>query len=293
MAEASRLRREGFDLAINLRFDFWWGALLAQTAGIPARLGYATPECRPFLTHPAPHVHGRHEAAQNLGLIAELAQPDSASRALWLTERLESARLEFPLRPEERAAALKLLGPYASTQRPLVAIHPGTRGLAKLWHAEGWAAVGDGLAERFETTVLLTGTRAEGDLCAAIAQRMRAPAIVLAGNTSLGELVALFAQCALVLGVDSGPLHLAVAAGVPTVHLYGPSDHVAFAPFGDHARHRVVRSGLECSPCHRLDWSLAEMAEHDCMRGIGPDAVLAAAEGALRAGTIPAPSLAN
>lgn len=73
--EARRLRREGFDLAVNLRFDFWWGALLAFCAGIPLRLGYAVPEVRPFLTHSLPwppHAGRLPHAAEANALLAEL-----------------------------------------------------------------------------------------------------------------------------------------------------------------------------------------------------------------------------
>lgn len=281
LAEAARLRREGFDLAINLRFDFWWGAMLAQLACIPKRLGYAVPECVPFLSRAVPYARGRHEVSQNLGLVAALAETEPGRQAEWLAARLACARLEFPLRSNEEAKARQLL--RTEGEGPFLAIHPGTRGLAKLWTTEGWATVADALATRVGVRVLLTGSEAEGGLCRAVAARMRAPARVLAGGTTLGELVAVFARCALVLGVDSGPLHFATALDVPTVHLYGPSDHVAFAPFGNPARHAVVRSGVQCSPCNKLDWSLEEMADHDCMRAIDPGVVIAAAERVLGA----------
>lgn len=282
-AEARRLRQGGFALSVNLRFDFWWGAMLAAYAGIPSRLGYAVPECRPFLTHAITHVRGRHEVVQNLALVAELAGSGESGRE-WLMGRSRNGGLEFPLREGELAAAQRLLDDAGRKARPLVAIQPGTRGRAKLWTTAGWAAVADGLASRFGMDVLLTGSEAEAGLCADIRQRMQTSATVMAGGTSLGELIALFARCRLVLGVDSGPLHMAVAVGVPTVHLYGPSDHLAFGPFGDPHRHVVVRSGVACSPCHRFDWPEDSLGEHDCMRAILPETVLAAAEQAIFAG---------
>src|SRR5204863_9175881 len=72
------------------------------------------------------------------------------------------------------------------------------------------------------------------------AQQVQAPS--LAGQTSLGQLAALFAALRLVLGVDNGPLHLATAASTPTVRLYGPSDEQLWGPWGPAARHRVVRA---------------------------------------------------
>ena len=60
--EARKLRGR-FDVALNLRFDFWWGALLAYWAGIPVRMGYDMAESRPFLTRHVPYLPGR--AAQS------------------------------------------------------------------------------------------------------------------------------------------------------------------------------------------------------------------------------------
>jgi heptosyltransferase-2/heptosyltransferase-3 len=88
----------------------------------------------------------------------------------------------------------------------------------------------------------------------------------LAGRTSVAQLAALFARCALVLGPDSGPLHLAVAMGRPTVHLYGPADANRFGPWGPPARHRVVASPLACAPCGIFDWP--HDALHPCVQGI-------------------------
>ena len=282
---AAELRRQRFAVALNLRFDFWWGALLSFAAAVPTRVGYGVPECAPFLTVAAAYARGHHEVVQNLALVAHLVACAEGERERWLKAQLAAARLEFPLQPAERQAAADFLREVGSgATAPAVAIHPGTRGRAKLWTAEGWAAVADALAQRLGAVVLLTGTAAEEGLCLAVQQRMRRRAVVLAGRTTLGELVALFERCALVLGVDSGPLHLATAAGTPTVHLYGPSDHVAFGPFGDPARHAVVRAGVYCSPCHKFDWPLDAPHEHDCMRAISPAMVLEAAEGVLQSG---------
>ena len=70
LASAARqLQTQQYDLAIILRFDYWWGALLAEQAAIPSRFGYDLPVTAPFLTNPAPYPPGRHEVEQNLALV--------------------------------------------------------------------------------------------------------------------------------------------------------------------------------------------------------------------------------
>jgi heptosyltransferase-2/heptosyltransferase-3 len=119
----------------------------------------------------------------------------------------------------------------------------------------------------------------------AIAARTRTDPLVASGDTSLGQLAALYSRCRLVIGPDCGPLHLAVAVGTPSLHLYGPVDQRAFGPWGDEFWHRVVTSNWTCIPCNHLDIAAEELIAHRCVRDIAPDRVLAEAE-ALLAGRL-------
>ena len=297
--EAQRLRAQTFDVAVILRFDHWWGALLAYLAGIPVRVGYDIAECRPFLTQAVPYVPGRHEVEQSLALIERLDQ--EAGRPMPETP----LDLEFPPTPQERAFAARFLGQQGvvasahlqARQRPalstgpvsaceeegdlLVGLHPGAGAPVKLWRTEAFAQVADVLSREHRARILITGSAEETALARAIAERMKATPIIATGQTSLGQLAALMACCRLVIGVDSGPMHLAVAQGVDTVHLYGPVDHRTFGPWGDPARHRVLLSDLPCIPCNRLDYALHELADHLCVRGIAVAHVLEAADALL------------
>jgi ADP-heptose:LPS heptosyltransferase len=113
----------------------------------------------------------------------------------------------------------------------LVVLHPGTAGPAKLWRAERWAAVAEALMGP-GTRLLLTGGPGEEGQVEEVATRMRIRPPTLAGQTTIGQLAALLRRASPTLGVDSGPLHLAAAQGVPTVHLYGPGDAGRFGPWG-------------------------------------------------------------
>jgi len=275
--EARRLRGRGFDLALNLRFDFWWGALLAYLAGIPRRVGYAIAECRPFLTDAVPYTPGRHEVQQNLTLVEYVARPVGAISDVPVGQ----PPLDFPLSDEERAFARQWLAAHDQFEGEAVAIHPGAGAAVKLWPAARWAAVADALAWRYGCRILLTGSASERPLAEAISAGMRAQPLLVVGETTLGQLAALFAACRLVLGVDSGPLHLAVAVGAPSVHLCGPVDPALFGPWGDPARHVVLQTqyfDLPCHhrPCNRLDYAPAELPAHPCMATITVEQVLEA-----------------
>lgn len=287
---SSWLREMNFDTALIFRPDHWWGAWLAAEARIPSRLGFDVAETRQFLTRAIPRQDGgRTEAHDGFG-------EDSMA--------MRSGRRAFPLMSpllhhveQNIALARTLVGgeegsgrtrhslffvippgtaaPLSSGNLGTVAIHPGSGAAVKLWGEEGWAKVGDGLGERLGARVALTGSEAERGLCARIAARMREPPLNLAGRTSLAELAALYQDCRLVLGPDSGPLHLAVAVGTPTLHLFGPADPGMYGPWGDEKRHRVLMSPMECAPCRILDWT--DLENHPCMAKISVEAVVDAA----------------
>ncbi len=67
---AKQLQREHFDVGINLRPDFWWGAALFYLARIPCRVGYALEPGKPFLTHALPFQSPQHTTISNLCLAS-------------------------------------------------------------------------------------------------------------------------------------------------------------------------------------------------------------------------------
>jgi ADP-heptose:LPS heptosyltransferase len=266
---ARKLRGADHDTAVILRFDHWWGGWLAAAAGIPRRIGYNWPETRSFLTQALPYRPDRHEVEQNATLLAALAAGIAANVGVthyhiteddhtWITDWLAAEGHD----PSQR----------------LVAIHPGAGAAVKQWPAEMWAVVANRLAERPDVRIVLTGGPGEQELVGSIATRLAHPALNAAGATTLGQLAALYARCALVLGSDSGPLHLATAVDAASVHLHGPVSPVKFGPWGDPSRHLMLRTTWPCAPCDRLDWPAAALPQHACMTAITPDVVLRAAD---------------
>ncbi len=268
-----------FDAAVVLRFDHWWGAWLAAAAGIPRRIGYDGEETRPFLTEALPYLPERHEVEQNATLVAALAPVASIASPAGSAP----GPLRLVIRDTAQAWAEAWLAERSVTAgRLLIAIHGGAGANVKQWPPASWAEVGNRLAAEFGAHILLTGAEGERQLTRAIASGLVQPPLDATGQTDLEQLGALLQHCALALGSDSGPLHLAVAAGVPTVHLYGPVSAVKFGPWGDPSRHAVLQTTWPCAPCNRLDWPAAALPQHACMTTITPEEVVIAAARALR-----------
>ncbi len=282
--QAELLRPHNFDQAIILRFDHWWGAWLAAAAGIPQRIGYAIPEVIPFLTNPLPYLNNRHEVEQNW----RLAHFAWSRGTLPIIETWSNAEtigpLEFFISPEEEAWAKDFLQEdkgrrandkgQGTNDKEQIIIHPGAGAAVKLWRETAWAELAQRLSDERNCRIIFSGGPTERDLCQRIAGQVLPKPLVVAGETSLGELAALMSRASLVIGPDTGPLKLAAAVGTPTLQLYGPVDPLKFGPWGNPQRHRIVTANLPCQPCNAIAYSPQETEAHFCVRGLSLQSVL-------------------
>ena len=252
-SEAGKLH--GWDTAVVLRHDFWWGAVLVAKAGIPRRIGYSLPEAAPFLTE-ALAYEPAHEVEQTLRLAEALTGHGGSPE-----------NLEFVPDEEDRTEAAAWL--QERGLREFAVIHPGAGAPVKEWSVQNFAAVADGLG----LPVVITGAASERALVQEVmgaAKGLHQPLV----GAPLGRVAAVLARASLTVGVDSGILHLATAVGTPTVRLIGPVDPARFGPWGDPALHRTVRSDPPCVWCNRLDYSGEELGLHPCIRAITVERVL-------------------
>jgi ADP-heptose:LPS heptosyltransferase len=147
--------------------------------------------------------------------------------------------IDFPLGDEDRRELRGL--DEADELRPdhYVCVHPGARGAFRRWPPERFASVADALADD-GLRIVLTGSKAESGLTRSVREAMRAPALDLAGRTSLGSLGALLHDARLLLCNDTGLSHLAAALRVPSVVVFHQLSECEGWPPLDRVRHRVV-----------------------------------------------------
>lgn len=274
---AVELRRQTYDLAVVLRPDHWWGALLGLAAGIPTRVGFDVPETRPLLSHTFPLDPRRHAAEQGLALAGYVAE------LYGRTPKAAAIEPAFRVCHAERQAAAHLLAERGlGTTRRLVAIQPSSGAALKSWPVPAWA----GLADRLLAAgldVVLVGGPVDGALLASIQAHQPRPTPTLVGQP-LGVSAALYARCALVVGLDGGGPHLAAAVGTPTVRLYGPASPARYGPWPPRQDQRVLLArGLACVPCgHLADPPCGARYLPACLLALGVDEVFADAMDLLR-----------
>lgn len=271
---ARELRSRRFDLAIDLQ-GLQRSGLITYFSGAPVRIGFA--DAREFshifynLKIPAPgnlHVVERYFLA-----------------AKFLGAEDERPCFVLPVSPGEQRFARAFLSRRRRPRAPLVGIFPGASLAHKRWAPRGFAELSDLVQETLGAEVLLIGSKYEQEITAAILRHAQRLPLLADGEVSIKQMAALISRCDLLIGNDTGALHIAVALGVPVIGLYGPYDPRHTGPYSESCE--VIYHRYPCSPCIRHPIC----QNFDCMREITVGEVLAAADRLLRgAVTAAAPS---
>ncbi len=152
--------------------------------------------------------------------------------------------------------------------RPLVVVNPAARWKTKLWLERNFAELADRLVEKKKALVIFTGSPDDRAMNERILSMMREKVLNWAGETTLKELAALASLSEFFITTDTGPMHLAAAAGARVVALFGPTAPWRTGPYGK--SHIVVRTGIDCSPCFQRKCG----RDIKCMAGITVDDVM-------------------
>ena len=236
------LRHARYDVVLDLQGNSKSG-LFTLASGAPQRYGF-----------------DRSEAREWPNLLATNRRVSISDGDLHITERaLKVAENAFPAAPmcassgtlkaDQRAIAAvkkKLSGsPYSS--KSLVLIHPGTTWKTKCISTRFWMQLAATLVRSNSLQLLFTwGNRRElkqvGEITKGFTER-----IVVWPQVDIKELMALISQVDLVIGGDTGPVHLAAALGTSTLSFYRATASWRNGPRG--ANHITFQSSMECSPC--------------------------------------------
>lgn len=178
-----------------------------------------------------------------------------------------------PVSPFVQQKVHALLASDAETEAPWVVLAPFTRWPSKHWPLSYWEELLPALLDLPIRLAILGAPSDEGkvsDWLQALPQSERHRVVNLVGKTDWPDLYALFQKTRLLIGLDSAPLHIADAVGVPEIiGLYGPTAPGRTGPIG--SRHAVLSTALTCQPCFSRNCAIKT---HDCMRQLTPQIVL-------------------
>jgi len=242
---------------------------LGYLSGAKRRVGYAR-NCRSTM------LTDRLTAARSGGQWTPISAVDYfLPIAYQLGCPTEERRMELRTTPEEEAIADDTFAALEITpDENVVAFNTGGAfGGAKHWPVEHYVDLAKRVVREPNTTVLVNCGPNERDAANEIAISANHPRVKSLASMvpSIGPSKAILARCQLVVSTDSGPRHLAVALGVPTVALFGPIDKKWSTTYGP--RETVLDIEVDCGPCGQR---VCPKKHHRCMRDLSVDMVFAA-----------------
>lgn len=211
-------------------------------------VGASTPGAEP-LDRMVPYLEGRPEVLRCLE-VAELAGAAAPVGARGLVPSLAVT--------ESDVAAGQAVWDGAG---PAVMLHAGARDGRRRWSAEKFAEVARHLRDSLGATVLLVGSGHDVGTSGEVVARTGPGAVDLTGRVPLGATLALASRCLLFVGNDSGPRHLAIAAGAPSVGIFWVGNVMTFGPLVGAAHRAVVSFTVNCPVCG--EEQVARRCAHD------------------------------
>ena len=231
------LRARKYDAALDLQGLFKSAAIVAQS-GARLRLGTANMrEGSAYVSHP---IKGAHASGHIVERYLDVA------RALGC--RVDEVCFPVAVSPAEAASADALLiaeGVREDHRFAVLAI--GANWPNKRWPVKYFAVLADWLYSEKLIPVLVGGGRLDESLVRDIEALTEVPPVNLVGRTSLKKLAHIFKRADLVLGGDTGPVHLAAGLGTKTVMLMGPTDANRNGPYGQ--QQNAMEIPRSCKAC--------------------------------------------
>ncbi|MBL4902305.1 MAG: lipopolysaccharide heptosyltransferase II [Desulfocapsa sp.] len=269
---AKALKKEKFDAAILLQ-NAIEAAIIAKMAAIPIRAGYKRDGRGVLLSHGVNisdetrkkhQVHYYQDMLRGLGLTPgpdHLRLPLPEDLLLWAQGVVKGFKFQSPFSNEDlqqgkelpSLAKLKTLE-TADASIPVIGFNPGAAfGPAKRWPVEKFAQLAAIISNNYGETgcaIMVFGTDADTETAQAIKEfSVRTPYHVqdMTGKTDLQQAMALIKCCDAFVTNDSGLMHVAAGLNVPSIAIFGSTDHIATGPYFQKAE--IIRREMECSPC--------------------------------------------
>ena len=246
----SGLRRKKFDLALVLHPNNR-DHLIAFLSGIRRRIGYDRKMgflLTDRLAHDK-HLGAKHESDYSLDMVRFIGiEPGEKEFFLPVTRQAEQWLDGF-----FKAAGIK-------PSERVVVINPGASCPSKIWPPERYAAVADALAAHGCRIVVLAGPDPlDADTAAKVIRHMKAKAVDCVGKAPVPETGALFRRSSLIISADTGPMHIASAAGTAVIAIFGRNQSgispIRWGPVNKNSV--VLHKDVGCKAC----------LAHDCRKG--------------------------
>jgi ADP-heptose:LPS heptosyltransferase len=267
------LRRERFDLVLDLEFFARFSTIVSFLSGGGMRIGYYLPKLwrGDLLTHQIHFNPYRH--------VTEVFASQLAPLGLAVTDYSLTPPTVIDAALARVTALLDSYGVAPGEKLIVVNANASDLSRERCWPIEYFVSLITSAAELPGRRLILVGSSDETTyvdrLHNSLPGHIRTGVLNIAGKLAIDEFIALLKSVDLCISNDSGPLHIAASLGIPTVSFFGPETPSLYGPVG--SSHTVFNAGLYCSPCLNVFNAKRAMCNGDnrCMKDISPESVLA------------------
>lgn len=213
-----------------------------------------------------------HDVEQNVNLL----------KAMNIGLPKETPSMIFATAKEDDEKADEFWDVQKLNGRQVIGIHPGSskdyKFIVKRWPSSNFSNLVDLLNKKNYKIILFQGPDDAGCVKSIISKTKDKPIIC---REKLSHAASIISKCDYFISNDSGLMHVAVAKGVPTIGILGPTNHVRTSPYGE--ENCVVRQGVDCSPCLNYPFKstsakLKCTRKFCCLKSILPEDILMALE---------------
>lgn len=235
------LRAEKYDKAYILKRSLS-SAFLAFAAGIRERIGFNT-EGRGFLlTKRTPYIENKHE----IDCFLDVLKTDNiAIKDNFLENWVEDSEIEA-------VKKIMLINGYNfNSNKKTVIVHATSGNRKKEWAKEKWAEIVTWLSNEKNTQVVFNGTKNDSktyeEIMSYVTAELKTTPINFCGCFNLRQTLAFSKLCDLIVGCDSGNLHIAASVDIPVIGIYGPMNTIKWKA---HCKNSIIlKTNLPCQPC--------------------------------------------
>jgi ADP-heptose:LPS heptosyltransferase len=256
-----QVRQQHYDLVIILHGNDPEATLIARAAGTPFIIGSAHSllafAYSATISHPDPFEHAIERRLAYARLLGA-----------YTTNR----HMDLPVpAPELQRAHGLLVQHFGTLPNLLVALHPTGSAPYKWWPQERYAELGKFIQERYQAPILIISGQKDRPTAEQLAAQLPGPTLVTGGRYPLLTVAGLLTYCRLLVANDSGPLHMALALGVPTIALLGADHPARIGPYQvDTATYLYAKE----SACPEPDCLTRRCPDNLCLQAITTEDVI-------------------
>ena len=232
---AKELRKEKYDKAYVLKRSLS-SALLCFFAGIKERVGYDTENRGFLLTKKLKYNNQKHESLCFLDALETDGIP------------VKDTHLENWIKEENRNKVLELFKKNNIKGKTAV-VNVTATNEGKIWDINNFARIIEYLANEKETQVIYIGAPSDRNIYENIPfkEELKIKPVNLCGEVTIKDSLALLKEVDLMIGNDSGNLHMAASVGTRVIGLYGPMPFEKWRALGEN--NILLKADLPCMPC--------------------------------------------